>query len=109
MLTGVAGLSEADLDALVEQATSDANDEHEQLAGFHCMIEDYLDVPFRTTVLDPGALGSSFDPNGTALRLLAVEADGQWGRCGEDGRVGPDAFQVDSASGKKTILRRGRR
>ncbi|MEU7882833.1 hypothetical protein [Microbispora bryophytorum] len=43
-------LSEAQLDALVEQATVDAYDD-ERLSGFHFMIEDNLAMPFRTTVL----------------------------------------------------------
>lgn len=43
--------SDAELDALVEQATVDAYDEYEQLASFHTMINDHLAVPFRTTVL----------------------------------------------------------
>ena len=47
----MAGRSDAELDALVEQAIVDAYDEDEQLAGFHVMIEDHLAVPFQTTVL----------------------------------------------------------
>ncbi|GAA4221103.1 hypothetical protein FHR32_005379 [Streptosporangium album] len=44
-------LSKAELDALVEEATVDAYDEDEQLAGFHVMIADNLALPFQTTVL----------------------------------------------------------
>jgi hypothetical protein len=47
----VAGLSEGELDTLIEEATVDAYDEDEQLAGFHAVIEERLAVPFRTTVL----------------------------------------------------------
>ncbi|MWA02702.1 hypothetical protein F8568_020445 [Actinomadura sp. LD22] len=47
----MAGLSDAELDALVEQATVDAYDEHEQLIGFHCMLEEHLAVPFLTSIL----------------------------------------------------------
>lgn len=43
--------SNAELDALVEQAIVDAYGEDEQLSAFHVMIEDNLAVPFRTTVL----------------------------------------------------------
>lgn len=50
-LRDVAGLSDAELDALVEQATVDAYDEYERLASFHVVIEEHLAVPFRTTVL----------------------------------------------------------
>lgn len=44
-------LSEADLDALVAQATVDCYHEDEELAGFAVMLEDNLAVPFETTVL----------------------------------------------------------
>ena len=44
-------LSDAELDALVEQATVDAYDEYEQLASFHAMIGERLAVPFQRTVL----------------------------------------------------------
>jgi hypothetical protein len=44
-------MSDAELDALVEQATVDAYDEYEQLASFHAMIGERLAVPFQTTVL----------------------------------------------------------
>jgi hypothetical protein len=47
----MAALSKAELDELVEQATVDAYDEHEQLSGFHVMLEEHLAVPFTTTVL----------------------------------------------------------
>jgi hypothetical protein len=50
-LRDVAGRSDAELDALVEQAIVDAYDEDEQLASFHAVIEEHLVVPFRTTVL----------------------------------------------------------
>ncbi|GAA1021629.1 hypothetical protein Aple_072310 [Acrocarpospora pleiomorpha] len=43
---------DAHLDELIAQAIVDAYDEHEQLSGFHVMIEDNLAVPFETTVLD---------------------------------------------------------
>jgi len=44
-------LSEEELDELVEQATVDAYNDDEQLAGFAVMIEDNLEMPFQTTVL----------------------------------------------------------
>jgi hypothetical protein len=47
----VSKMSDAELDALVEQATVDAYDEYEQLASFHAMIGERLAVPFQTTVL----------------------------------------------------------
>jgi hypothetical protein len=47
----VAEPGDADLGALVEQATVDADDEYEQLASLHAVIKEHLAVPFRTTVL----------------------------------------------------------
>ncbi|KJE23072.1 Calcium binding [Frankia torreyi] len=47
----MAGLSDAELEALVERAVVDAYGEDEQLAAFQSVIEDNLAVPFRTTVL----------------------------------------------------------
>ena len=43
----MAELSDAELDALVAQATVDAYDEYEQLASFHVVIEEHLAVPLR--------------------------------------------------------------
>jgi hypothetical protein len=48
-LTRVTSLSDAELDALVEQAIVDAYDEHEQHAAFHCLLEEHLIVPFQIT------------------------------------------------------------
>ena len=44
-------LSEAELDALIDQATVDCYNEDEELAGFAVMLEDNLALPFETTVL----------------------------------------------------------
>ena len=44
-------LSEAELDALIDEATVDAYGEDEELTGFAVMIGDNLAVPFETTVL----------------------------------------------------------
>jgi len=44
-------LSDEELDALVEEATVDAYGDDEQLGGIAVMIEDNLEVPFKTTVL----------------------------------------------------------
>jgi len=44
-------LSEAELGALIAQATVDCYNEGEELAGFAVMIEDNLAMPFETTVL----------------------------------------------------------
>ena len=50
-LRDVGGRSDAELDALVEQAIVDAYDEYEQHASFHVVIKEHLAVPFQTTVL----------------------------------------------------------
>lgn len=39
------------LDRLIEEATVDAYDESEQRTGFYTMLEENLEVPFRTEVL----------------------------------------------------------
>jgi hypothetical protein len=44
-------VSEAELDALIEEATVDASDESEQILGFHTMLDEHLDMPFKTEVL----------------------------------------------------------
>jgi hypothetical protein len=44
-------LSEAKLDALIEEATVDAYTESEQMMGFHTMLDEHLDMPFKTEVL----------------------------------------------------------
>ena len=45
------GLSEAELDAMVEEATVDCYDEEEALTGFATLVEENLEVPFETTIL----------------------------------------------------------
>jgi hypothetical protein len=42
--------NEAELDAMVEEATIDCYDEEEQLIGLATMVENNLEVPFKTTV-----------------------------------------------------------
>jgi hypothetical protein len=44
-------LPEAKLDALIEEATVDAYTESEQMMGFHTMLDEHLDMPFKTEVL----------------------------------------------------------
>jgi len=48
---GATKMSEAELDALIEEATVDAYDESEQTVGFHTMLEEHLEMPFNTAVL----------------------------------------------------------
>jgi hypothetical protein len=49
------GLSEAELNAMIEEATVDRNDEEEALTGFATLVEENLKVPFETTVLGVAA------------------------------------------------------
>jgi hypothetical protein len=44
-------MSEAELDVLIEEATVDAYDESEQIVGFLTMLQERLEMPFRTAVL----------------------------------------------------------
>ncbi|WP_282694965.1 calcium-binding protein [Streptomyces sp. CC208A] len=44
-------LDKAGLEAMVEEATVDAYGEDEQRTGLLTMLEQYLDLPFTTTVL----------------------------------------------------------
>ena len=46
-----ATLSTRRLDKLIEQATVDCHDDSEQITGFHAMLEEYLDLPFKTMIL----------------------------------------------------------
>jgi hypothetical protein len=45
------GFSNAQLDAMIEEATIDCHDEEEALTGFATMIENDLEIPFTTVVL----------------------------------------------------------
>ncbi|MEV0850094.1 hypothetical protein AB0J21_30185 [Streptomyces sp. NPDC049954] len=44
-------LERADLEAMIDEATVDAYGEYEQRAGLFAMLEQYLALPFTTTVL----------------------------------------------------------
>jgi len=39
------------LDKLIEEATVDCYDDAEQITGFHAMLEERLNLPFKTKVL----------------------------------------------------------
>ncbi|MFE7614494.1 hypothetical protein [Streptomyces sp. NPDC057496] len=43
--------NDAELDALIEEATVDTYDEVEAVSGFLAVIDEHLDVPFTTAVL----------------------------------------------------------
>jgi hypothetical protein len=44
-------MTQAELDALIEQATVDCYNDHEQITGLFTMIDEHLAVPFDTEVL----------------------------------------------------------
>lgn len=44
-------ISKARLREMIEEATVDAYDESEQIAGLYTMLDEHLAVPFETTVL----------------------------------------------------------
>lgn len=44
-------LSKAKLDEMIEEATVDACGDSEQITGFFCLLEEHLQLPFRTEVL----------------------------------------------------------
>ena len=39
------------LDELIQEATVDCYDDSEQIMGLHAMLEEHLDLPFKTKVL----------------------------------------------------------
>lgn len=60
----MSGLSVAELDALIAEATIDCYDEHEQVAGLYGVMVDELAVPFQTTVLGVAVTVEDLDLTG---------------------------------------------
>jgi hypothetical protein len=69
------GLSEAELNAMIREATVDCNDEEEALTGFATLVEENLEVPFETTVL-----GVTVTVTGVIQRSHGLVADCARGR-----------------------------
>lgn len=44
-------ISSRRLDKLIQEATVDCYDDSEQMTGFYTMLEEHLDLPFKTQVL----------------------------------------------------------
>ena len=65
-------LSEAELDALIAQATVDCYNEDEELAGFAAMIKDNLAVPFETTVLGVTVTVRKISQTGSGIVAICV-------------------------------------
>jgi len=64
-------MSEAQLDALVEEATVDCYNEAEQITGLLTVIEDELKVPFKTQVLGVDVTVERVDLNDDE-RIVAI-------------------------------------
>jgi len=66
------------LEALIEEATVDCYNEHEQAAGLFTKIEDELDLPFTTRILGMVVAVVAVEPEDDGLGLAAVcERDGE--------------------------------
>ena len=68
----VSELSEADLDALVAQATVDCYNEDEELAGLAVMLQDNLAVPFQTAVLGVTVIVRTIDKTESGIVAICV-------------------------------------
>jgi hypothetical protein len=64
--------SEAELDALIAQATVDCYNEDEELTGLAVMIEDNLALPFETTVLGVTVTVRKIDQTGSGIVAICV-------------------------------------
>lgn len=60
----MSGLSAAELDALIAEATVDCYDEDEQVLGLYSVMVDELAVPFQTTVLGVAVTVEDLDLTG---------------------------------------------
>ncbi len=54
-------LTGAALDELIAEATVDCHDESEQRTGFHTMLDENLELPFRTRILGVEVVVESID------------------------------------------------
>ena len=59
------------LDALIEEAITDAYGESEQRGGFHTMIDEHLALPFTTRVLGVDVSVTAIDQN-DAEEIVAI-------------------------------------
>ncbi len=62
----------ADLDALIEEAIVDANDEHEQVTGFYEMLDQHLSIPFQAKVVGEKVTITGVDVEETELVALCM-------------------------------------
>lgn len=71
-LAPVSELSEADLDALIDEATVDCYNEDEELTGFAVMLQDNLTLPFETTVLGVTVTVNEIRQTATGIAAICV-------------------------------------
>ncbi|MFB7913733.1 hypothetical protein [Streptomyces sp. NPDC056061] len=66
-------LGRAEREAMIEEATVDAYGEDEQRNGLFTMLEQYLDLPFTTTVLgvEVTVRGVGLTPEGRVVALCS--------------------------------------
>ncbi|MGW0501064.1 hypothetical protein ACWD0Z_38275 [Streptomyces sp. NPDC003007] len=67
------GLGTAELEAMIEEATVDAYNDDEQLAGLFTMLEEHLGLPFTTAVLGVEVTVDGLDltPEGKIVALCS--------------------------------------
>lgn len=64
------------LDKLIEEATVDCYDDSEQMTGFYTMLEEHLDLPFKTKVLGLDVTVEAIELT-EAAEMVAVCAHGR--------------------------------
>lgn len=70
--------SDEQLDELIEEATVDCHDEEECLTGFFSVLEDELELPFRTAVLGVEVEVTGIDLSGDGRVIVATCVRDQW-------------------------------
>jgi hypothetical protein len=69
-------ITNGELDALIEQATVDCYNEAEQVTGLFTMIEDDLELPFKTSVLGITVTVTGIDLTDTDQIVAICQRDG---------------------------------
>jgi len=72
----IARISNARLQAMIDEATVDCSDESEQVTGWYTMIEEHLAVPFDATILGVPATVERVDLN-RREQIVAICARGR--------------------------------
>ena len=76
--SGKHGYDREYLEALIEEATIDCYNEHEQAVGLFTKIEDELDLPFTTRILGVAVAVVAVEQEDDGLGIAAVcERDGE--------------------------------